>query len=80
MMGIGSCVWLIIDSNRNAGIPLDELILTGSSTNGYEFYLLSAFMGGSAAMVVILSLTSAADLIDDNTVKYLPIYLQSKGK
>jgi hypothetical protein len=38
------------------------------SSENAEFYLLASLMGGSAAMVVILSLTSAADLIDLSTV------------
>ena len=42
--------------------------LTIPAPTSLEFYLFSTVMGGAAAMVVVLSLTSTSDLIDDNTV------------
>jgi len=75
-IGLISCSWLLVDMNLpvqvnvhpgdNSTIPL-TLTVTSQSPSALEFYLFSSIMGGAAAMVVVLSLTSTSDLIDDNT-------------
>ena len=68
LMGLISCIWLVIDTTiAEDASALDPSLGPPSSSNA-QFYLLASLMGGGAAMVVILSLTSAADLIDNNTV------------
>lgn len=70
VLGLTSCVWLIIDTSiaQEAAALNDPFGPPVSSSSKADFYVLAALMGGSAAMVVILSLTSAADLIDTKTV------------
>ena len=69
LMGLISCVWLVIDTNLSENANVLDPSLGPPSSDNAQFYLLASMMGGAAAMVVILSLTSAADLIDSNTVR-----------
>ena len=71
LMGLVSCIWLVIDTNLSENANLLDPEVGPPSSENAQFYLLASLMGGSAAMVVILSLTSAADLIDDKTVHLL---------
>ncbi len=71
LMGLVSCIWLVIDTNLSENANLIDPEVGPPSSENAQFYLLASLMGGSAAMVVILSLTSAADLIDDKTVHLL---------
>lgn len=74
LMGLISCIWLVIDTNLSENATTLDPLLGPPSSDNAQFYLLASMMGGGAAMVVILSLTSAADLIDSNTVNcILPI-------
>ncbi len=63
-VGLTSCLWLLIDRASISSAEADHIL----DTEPAEFYAQAAMMGGGAAMTVILSLTSAADLIHDNTV------------
>ncbi|KAI9565484.1 hypothetical protein GHT06_009276 [Daphnia sinensis] len=67
LMGLISCIWLVIDTNLSENAATLDPLLGPPSSDNAQFYLLASMMGGGAAMVVILSLTSAADLIDSNT-------------
>ena len=72
ILGLASCLWLLIDdSTSDVLLPIGPDNVTSTeviNSEPVEFYALAAMMGGGAAMTVILSLTSAADLIHDNTV------------
>lgn len=72
-MGLASCIWLVVETTLNENVAALDPTADPPSSENAEFYLLASLMGGSAAMVVILSLTSAADLIDLSTVRQLGI-------
>ena len=64
LMGLSSCIWLVVETTMAENVSALDPNADPPSSENAEFYLLASLMGGSAAMVVILSLTSAADLID----------------